>query len=59
MVGYRTYIVSGLMAVFGTLATLNWDGILNNPKAGVAIVVSSVIMAVMRSLTTTPPGAPK
>jgi len=57
MQGYRTYIVAAIAASFGALATVDWNPIINDPKAGWTAVVSAVLMAVMRSITTTPPGA--
>jgi hypothetical protein len=55
--GYRTYIVAILTAVFGVLASTDWVTFFNDPKAGWSIVAMSVLMAVMRSITTTPPAA--
>lgn len=55
--GYRTYIVAALLAMFGALAAVDWNAFLDNPQAGWSVVITSVIFAVMRSLTTTPPGA--
>lgn len=55
MVGYRTYIVAAITAAFGVLAATDWNSFLQDPKAGISIIVMSVIMAVMRSITTTPP----
>lgn len=59
LVGYRTYLVAVLMAVFGTLAVVDWNAFLDNPTAGWVAVVSAVVMAVMRAITTTPPGVGK
>lgn len=56
MTGYRTYLVAALTALFGALATVDWNAFLNDPKAGASIVAMSLIMAVMRSITSTPPG---
>lgn len=56
LVGYRTYLVAVLMAVFGALAVVDWNAVLADPKAGWTLVASAVIMAVMRAVTTTPPG---
>ena len=58
LVGFRTYIVAALIAVFGALAALDWNVILDNPQAGVVAVISAILMAIMRSATKTPPGAP-
>ena len=57
MKGYRTYLVSALVAVFGVLEMTNWNAILDNPQAGMVALGSAVLMAVLRTLTTTPPGA--
>lgn len=58
LVGFRTYIVAALIAIFGALAALDWNVILDDPKAGVVVVISSIVMAIMRSVTKTPPGTP-
>lgn len=57
--GYRTYLVAGLVAVFGALSVLDWNVILNDPKVGWTAIVNAVIFAVLRSITTTPPATPK
>jgi hypothetical protein len=59
LVGYRTYIASGLMAAFGVLASVDWNTVLQNPKgaAGLVSIAAGVFMAVLRSITTTPPGS--
>ncbi len=51
MVGYRTYIAAGLLAVFGVLAQTDWVSFLANPKAGLVAIGSAMLMAVMRSIT--------
>jgi len=56
MQGYRTYIASALLAIFGVLAATDWVSFLDNPQAGTVAVGSAVLMAVLRSITTTPPG---
>ena len=56
MTGYRTYIISMLTAAFGALAVVDWNAFLKDPKAGASIVGMSILMAVMRSITSTPPG---
>ena len=58
MIGYRTYIVAALTALFGVLATTDWVKFFDDPKAGASIVAMSVLMAVMRSITSTAPGKP-
>lgn len=61
LVGYRTYIASALMAAFGVLAAVDWNVVLQNPKStgGLVAIGGGVIMAILRSLTTTPPGSSK
>ena len=54
--GYRTYIAAALLAGFGALATVDWNAFLKDPKAGAALVGGAVVMAIFRSVTTTPPG---
>lgn len=56
MIGYRTYIAAALMAIFGALASTDWLAFLDDPKAGAVAVGSAIIMAIMRAVTTTPPG---
>lgn len=55
-IGWRTYLISALTAAFGALSIVDWNSFLTDPKAGWSIIAMSVIMAVMRSVTTTPPG---
>jgi hypothetical protein len=57
MIGWRTYLVSAVTAAFGALAIADWNKFVEDPKAGWAIIGMSVVMAVMRSVTSTPPGA--
>ena len=56
MKGYRTYLAAGLVAVFGVLASTDWISFFGDPKAGVVAVGSAILMAVMRSITSTPSG---
>ena len=56
MTGYRTYIAAALVAVTGVLATTDWVTFLSNPKAGWVAIGSAVLMAIMRSVTSTAPG---
>ena len=58
MTGYRTYLVASLIAVFGVLNMFDWNLFFNDPKAGAVALGSAVLMAIMRSLTSTPPGTP-
>lgn len=55
LIGYRTYVAAALMALFGVLATVDWNTMLQNP-AGLVAVGGAVLMAILRSITTTPPG---
>ena len=57
MKGYRTYIASGLLAFGGVIAQTDWVSFLANPKAGLVALGSAALMAVMRSVTSTPPAA--
>lgn len=56
MQGYRTYIAAGLVGLFGVLASTDWIAFLNDPKAGVTALGAAALMAIMRSITSTPPG---
>lgn len=57
LVGFRTYIIAALTAAFGALAVVDWNSFLQDPKAGWSVVAMAVVMAVMRSITTTPPAS--
>jgi hypothetical protein len=57
LVGFRTYLVAALSAAFGVLAVVDWNAFLHDPKAGWSVIAMSVVMAVMRSITTTPPAS--
>lgn len=59
MTGYRTYIAAALVAGFGVLQMTDWNAFLANPKAGLIALGSGILMAVLRSVTSTPPGTPK
>jgi hypothetical protein len=52
--GYRTLIAAGLTTLFGVLAAVDWVSFFSDPKAGMAIMGSGLLMGVMRLLTTTP-----
>jgi hypothetical protein len=54
--GYRTYLIAALMAALGVLEQTDWFVIWDDPKAGWTAVGSALIMAILRSVTTTPPG---
>lgn len=57
MKGNRTYIVAAITAIFGVLAMVDWNTFLQDPKAGASVLGMSILMAVMRSITSTPPGS--
>lgn len=59
MTGYRTYLAAALLALFGVLAQTDWVAFLADPKAGAVAIGSGVLMAVMRSITSTAPGSGK
>jgi hypothetical protein len=42
------------MIVTGVLAQTDWITVLDNPKAGLVAIGSAILMAVLRSITTTP-----
>jgi hypothetical protein len=58
-VGYRTYIAAALLAVFSTLALVDWNVFLTDPAAGWMGLGSAILMAVFRAITSTPPGTGK
>jgi len=55
LTGYRTYLAAALVATFGVLASTDWIAFLDDPKAGAVAIGSALLMALMRSVTTTPP----
>jgi hypothetical protein len=57
MSGYRTYIAAALVAIFGALASTDWIAFLDDPKAGAVALASAILMAIMRTFTSTPPGS--
>jgi len=52
--GYKTYIAAGLVATFGVLAMTDWVAFLSNPSAGATALLTSLLFAVLRAVTTTP-----
>ncbi len=56
MSGFRTYIAAALVALGGLIAQTDWIAFLANPKAGLVALGSGALMAIMRTMTTTPPG---
>jgi hypothetical protein len=57
MKGFRTYIIAVIVAIFGVLEMTDWSSFLDNPKAGAVALGSAILMAILRSVTTTPPGS--
>jgi hypothetical protein len=55
MQGYKTFITAIILALFGVIAQTDWIAVLNNPKGGLVALGCAIIMAVMRSITITPP----
>jgi hypothetical protein len=58
MTGYRTYIAAALAAVGGVIAMTDWVSFLSDWKAGVTALGMALLMAVFRSITSTPPATP-
>lgn len=56
LTGFKTYIAAALVAVFGVLQAVDWVTFIGNPKAGLQTIAVAVLMAIMRSVTNTPPG---
>ena len=54
LTGYRTYLAAALVATFGVRASTDWIAFLDDPKAGAVAIGSALLMALMRSVTTTP-----
>ena len=51
MNGYKTYLASALLALFGVLVQVDWVSFLNDPKSGYVAIGSAILMAVMRAWT--------
>lgn len=58
MTGYRTYIAAAIAAVGGVIAMTDWVSFLSDWKAGAATLGMAIVMAIFRSITTTPPATP-
>lgn len=56
--GYKTYIVSFMVAVFGILEMTDWYTFMDNPGAGAVALISAILMAFLRTVTVSPPGVP-
>jgi len=61
LTGYRTYIAAALTSALGVLAAVDWNTVLTNPKGtgGLVAIGSGVIMAILRTITTTSPMSKK
>lgn len=57
MKGYRTYFAAALVAFGGVVAQTDWVSFIANPRAGLVAVGAAALMAVMRTITTSAPGA--
>ena len=57
MTGWRTYLAAAIVAAGGVIAQTDWVSFLANPKAGLVAIGTALLMAIMRSVTTTPPGS--
>ena len=52
MNGYKTYIASALLAVFGVLVQVDWVKFLDEPNAAAWVAIgSAALMAIMRAWT--------
>jgi hypothetical protein len=56
LTGYKTYIAAALVAAFGVLAMTDWVSFLSNPSAGATALLTSLLFAVLRAITTTAGG---
>lgn len=57
MNGWRTYLAAAIVAAGGVIAQTDWVSFLANPKAGLVAIGTALLMAIMRSVTMTPPGS--
>lgn len=57
LTGYKTYIAAALVALFGVLQATDWVSVLGDPKAGLQAIGLAVLMAVLRTVTNTPPAS--
>ena len=52
MNGYKTYIASALLALFGVLSQVDWIKFLDHPDAASWVAIgSAALMAIMRAWT--------
>ena len=51
MNGYKTYLASALLALFGVLVQVDWVKFLDDPKSGYVAIGAAILMAVMRAWT--------
>jgi hypothetical protein len=57
LTGYKTYIAAALVAMFGVLQATDWVSFIGNPKAGLQTVGVAILMAILRTVTSTPPAS--
>ena len=55
--GYKTFIVAGLAALGAVLTAANITAVQAHPAVAVQLILVPVLMAVLRAVTNTPPGA--
>ena len=52
MNGYKTYLASALLALFGVLAQTDWVSLVNHPNSAAYVALgSAALMAIMRAWT--------
>ena len=54
--GYKTFIFAAVVAVLGALQTLDWAQVVPANDVGPVMIAIGGLMAVLRSITSTPPG---
>ena len=54
--GWRTILLSVLLAVVGVLQTADWATIVGPKQVGPAMLTVAIVVAVLRTLTDTPVG---
>jgi hypothetical protein len=54
--GWKTMIVSSVLAIVGVLQTADWATIVSPQHVGPTILVIAIVVAVLRSVTSTPVG---
>jgi len=54
MTGYKTFIVSLLLVIFGALETFDFTSFLGDQTSGIVVGIIGVITFALRTLTKTP-----